>query len=179
MVRQTNPSLGTVVQVPELPGFSFQILHSNASPSGPNCAYKINNASIVFKLIVGGHTFLFTGDANGKDRDGPDQPGHIEAELLALDTRLPGILKADVLKVPHHGSETASTTAFLAKVAPRFAIVSASTSHHLPRPTTLARYSAVGAIVLKTDQDRQSNNDSIVCFFTVGPELNCNYRDPL
>lgn len=89
------------------------------------------------------------------------------------------MLKSDVLKVPHHGSETASTTAFLNKVQPRFAIISASTNHHLPRPTTLARYDALGTIVLRTDQDRKSNNDHIVCFFTVQAEieLNCNYLD--
>ena len=91
------------------------------------------------------------------------------------------MLKADVLKVPHHGSETASTSAFLAKVKPRFAIISASTNHHLPRPTTLSRYHALGAIVLRTDQDRKSDNDHIVCFFAVEeePDLNCNYADLL
>jgi hypothetical protein len=39
----------------------------------------------------------------------------------------------------------------------------------------------VGAIVLRTDQDRKSDNDHIVCFFTVEEEvdLNCNYADLL
>ena len=95
--------------------------------------------------------------------------------MLELETRRPGVLKADVLKVPHHGSETASTSAFLGKVRPRFAIVSASTNHHLPRPTTVARYNAVGAIVLRTDQDRKSDNDHIVCYFTTEAALDCNY----
>jgi beta-lactamase superfamily II metal-dependent hydrolase len=180
LVTQTTPSLTGFVEIPELPGFKFLILHTDASPSGTtDCGYLINNASIVFKLVVGDHSFLFTGDANGKERTGPDQPGHVEAKLLQLEARLPGILKADVLKVPHHGSETASTSEFLNKVRPRFAIVSASTNHHLPRPTTLVRYDALGTIVLRTDQDRRSGNDHIVCFFIVQPdvELNCNYAD--
>lgn len=180
LVTQTNPSMTGFVEIPELPGFKFLILHSDANPSGPtDCGYLINNASIVFKLVVGGHSFLFTGDANGKERTGPDQPGHVEAKLLQLETRLPGILKADVLKVPHHGSETASTSEFLGKVRPRFSIISASTNHHLPRPTTLARYDALDTIVLRTDQDRRSGNDHIVCFFIVQAdvELNCNYAD--
>lgn len=128
---------------------------------------------------MGGYSFLLTGDANGKRRDGPDQPSDVEALLLQLESRLPGALKADVLKVPHHGSETASTSAFLDKVRPRFAIISASTNHHLPRPTTLARYNALGAIVLRTDQDRRSDNDHIVCYFTAEPALDCNYADLL
>jgi hypothetical protein len=147
LVKQTSPSMTAFVEIPELPGLKFLILHTDANPTGTSdCGYLINNASIVFKLVVGGHSFLFTGDANGKERTGPDQPGHIEEKLLALEARLPGVLKSDVLKVPHHGSETASTTAFLNKVQPRFAIISASTNHHLPRPTTLARYDACGGL---------------------------------
>lgn len=133
----------------------------------------------MFKLVVGGHSFLFTGDANGKQRDGPDQPTDVEAQLLALEARLPGVLKADVLKVPHHGSETASTSAFLDKVRPKFAIISASTNHHLPRPGTLARYTARDIIVKRTDQDRLSDNDHIVCYFPTTAEVDCNYADLL
>jgi beta-lactamase superfamily II metal-dependent hydrolase len=102
----------------------------------------------------------------------------VEAKLVQLEAQLPGILKADVLKVPHHGSETASTSAFVRKCT-RFAIISASTSHHLPRPTTLERYKAPTTVILKTDQDRKSDNDHIVCFFTAGPELDCNYAELL
>lgn len=177
LVRASNPSLTSFIELPELPGFKFLLLHSSANPGGTSCAYMINNASIVFKLTAGGQTFLFTGDANGKERDGPDTPGHVEVELLQLEARLPGVLRADVLKVPHHGSETASTSAFLDKVQPRFAIISASTNHHLPRPSVLARYNALNAVVLRTDQDRKSDNDHIICRFTEDSELDCNYAD--
>jgi len=179
LVLQATPSLTAFVELPELPGFKLLVLHTNASPNGRDCAYTINNASIVFKLVVGATSFLFTGDANGKDRDGPDSPTDVEAQLLALEDRLPGVLRADVLKAPHHGSETASTTAFLQKVRPRFAIVSASTNHHLPRPTTLARYTTSGAVILRTDQDRKSDNDHIVCYFTTQLAVDCNYADLL
>jgi len=128
----------------------------------------------VVKLVVGDHKFLFTGDANGKQRDGPDSPTDVEAQLLELEAHLPGILRADILKVPHHGSETASTSAFRDKVRPRFAIVSASTNHHLPRPTTVGRYDVVGAVVLRTDQDRRSDNDHILCYFTAAVTLDCS-----
>jgi competence protein ComEC len=182
MERQASPSATAFTELPELPGFKFQILHSDANPTGTtSCSYLINNASIVFKLVVEGFSFLFTGDANGKERTGEDQPGHVEAKLLNLEARLPGILKSTVLKAPHHGSETASTTAFLNNVRPEFVVISASTNHHLPRETVLARYNATGAVVLRTDKDRKSNNDHIVCFFTFETawELNCNYADLL
>lgn len=182
MMRQASPSATAFVELPELPGFKFQILHSDANPDGTtDCSYLINNASIVFKLVVESFSFLFTGDANGKERKGADQPGHVEAKLLNLESRLPGILKSTVLKAPHHGSETASTTAFLQKVQPEFVVISASTNHHIPRETTLARYNATGAVVLRTNKDRKSDNDHIVCFFTFETawELNCNYADLL
>ena len=49
---------------------------------------------------VNGFRFLFTGHANGKERDeaSPGTPGHVEAKLLALEGQFPGTLKADVLK---------------------------------------------------------------------------------
>lgn len=177
LLQRPTPGMTDVITLSELPGFQFLVLHSNASPDGQDCPYKINNASIVLKLIVGSHSFLFTGDANGKDRNGPDDPTDVEKQLLDLEARLPGVLKADVLKAPHHGSETASTSAFLAKVQPRFEVVSASTNHHLPRPTTVGRYNAAGAIVLRTDENRESDKDHIVCYFVEQAELNCNYAD--
>jgi len=64
-------------------------------------------------------------------------------------------------------------------VRPRFAIVSASTNHDLSKDTTLARYNTVGAIVRKTNQDRKSDNDHIICYFTVEVALDCNYADIL
>jgi beta-lactamase superfamily II metal-dependent hydrolase len=82
-----------------------------------------------------GSRFLFTGDANGKERNeqGPGTPGHVELQLLNLEAGNPGTLKADVTKVPHHGSETANTQQFINAVNPRFVVISASNIHHLPR----------------------------------------------
>lgn len=119
-----------------IPGVLFTVLHAEANPAGPNCAFRINNASIVLRVEVGGVKLLLTGDANGKLRtDNADiVPAHVEGKLLALEAQHPGTLKADVLKVGHHGSETANTNAFIAAVRPRFAIISASTNHHLPDP---------------------------------------------
>ena len=88
----------------------------------------INNASIVLMFEIDGGRFLFTGGANGKERDeaSPGTPGHVEGKLLELEAKFPKTLKADVLKAPHHGSETASTRASVDAVNPKYVIISAS-----------------------------------------------------
>ena len=58
-----------------------------------------NNSSIVVRLTYGKSVFLFTGDAEAPE----------EEDMLASRS----ILKCDVLKVGHHGSNTSSTMAFL------------------------------------------------------------------
>jgi competence protein ComEC len=60
-----------------------------------------------------------------------------------------------VIKVPHHGSLTSSTPAFLEGLSPRIAVASAGRANHFghPVPEVLDRYRAVGAEVFRTDQD--------------------------
>lgn len=160
-----------------LPGVTFTLLHSEAEPADTECSYEINNASIVAKVELDGVSFLFTGDANGKERDeaSPGTPSHIEARLLALGG---DVLESDVLKAPHHGSETASTQAFVDAVDPDFVIISASTIHHLPRDTVVERYhhEAPNRVVLRTDGNRSSGIDHLVCMRFQG-ELTCSHDD--
>ena len=67
-----------------------------------------NNASIVLHVGAAKRSFLLTGDIEK------------EAELWFADRSL----KADVLKVAHHGSRSSSSPAFLDNVAPRLAVIS-------------------------------------------------------
>lgn len=138
----------------------------------------INNASIVLKLQIGSSSFLFTGDANGKERDEEDasQVGHVERTLLQLEQRVPGTLKVDVLKVPHHGSETANTVPFIEKTDPRFVVISASTTHHLPKDTVVERYESSQRVILRTDVEPANNTNHILCVKTTGAELDCNFE---
>ena len=166
--------------LPAFPGATFTLLHSDANPTGPDCAYKINNASIVFMLEMEGVRFLFTGDANGKERDepSPGTPGHVERKLLDLERAHPGTLKADVLKVPHHGSQTASTQAFIDAVDPAFAIISASTKHRLPKDVVVARYTNGERVIVRTDENLPNNTDHIICTRVAG-DLQCNFANVL
>ncbi len=101
-----------------------------------------NDNSFVLRISYGERALLFVGDAEREE----------EALLLAT---APGRLRADVLKVGHHGSRTSSSPAFLAAVAPREAIVSVGCRNRFghPDPATLAALSAVGARVWRTDRD--------------------------
>ncbi len=68
-------------------------------------ASKPNDLSCVVRIDSDYGSVLLTGDLEARG----------ELELVA---REPSALKADVLLVPHHGSRTSSTTAFIASVAP-------------------------------------------------------------
>ena len=73
----------------------------------------VNANSIVVRLQAGNTSFLFTGDAEAR----------AEQSMLAAGLDL----RSDVLKVGHHGLRDASTSAFLDKVKPCYAVVTAST----------------------------------------------------
>ena len=182
-----SPTTTAAAPVPitlgSLPGVEITLLHTDANPTQGSCSYKINNASIVLMIEIDGIRFLFTGDANGKERNesSPGTPGHVEEKLLALEAAHPGLLNADVLKVPHHGSETASTQQFIDTVNPDFAIISASEKHHLPKSTVLTRYEDGQRVILRTDTTRKNNNDHILCVISpvsdTENELDCNFED--
>ena len=99
-----------------------------------------NNDSLALRISYGSRSFLLTGDM--------EKP--MEQRLLISGQPI----RADVLKVGHHGSNTSSTDPFLDAVAPVFAIISdgfANSFHH-PHPQVLARLAAHRADVLRTDQ---------------------------
>jgi competence protein ComEC len=101
-----------------------------------------NDNSYVLRIAYGARALLFVGDTEHEE----------EAGLLAAH---PERLRADVLKVGHHGSRTSSTPAFLQAVQPREAVVSAGCRNRFghPHPLTLAALAAAGARVWRTDHD--------------------------
>ncbi|HUF27163.1 MAG TPA: DNA internalization-related competence protein ComEC/Rec2 [Gemmatimonadaceae bacterium] len=98
-----------------------------------------NEASVVVLVRFGSVRFLLVGDAERAE------------EQWLLDHA--GDLRADVLKVGHHGSRTSSTQAFLDAVSPGVAVVSvgAGNSYGHPSPEVLAALADRGADVLRTD----------------------------
>ncbi|MBI5600845.1 MAG: DNA internalization-related competence protein ComEC/Rec2 [Gemmatimonadetes bacterium] len=100
-----------------------------------------NLASVVVRLEYGAATMLFTGDAEAPEED------------WLLD-RSPALLRADLLKVAHHGSGTSTTEAWLEAVQPRAALVSVAARNFYghPDPAVMRRLSGYGATILRTDQ---------------------------
>jgi competence protein ComEC len=95
--------------------------------------YDANDNSLVLRVDYGRRSVLFAGDAEA----------HGEGQLVAARARL----RADVLKVAHHGSRTSSTPAFLRAVAPRLAVISAGAANRFghPHAEVLARLRDHGA----------------------------------
>jgi len=100
-----------------------------------------NDNSLVMTMDDGTVNFLLPGDIEKK----------VENELVADDAPL----RADFLKVPHHGSKTSSTDAFVAAVAPKFAVVSVGDGNQFGHPVdaVVERYTAEGVRFLRTDRD--------------------------
>ncbi|MFW6051756.1 MAG: ComEC/Rec2 family competence protein, partial [Myxococcota bacterium] len=100
-----------------------------------------NDNSLVLRLSFGRHAFLFAGDLEARG----------EGRLLGAAP--PADLRADVLKVPHHGSTTSSTRAFLEAVRPRVGVVSAGARNQFghPAPAVVRRYEEHDAFLARTD----------------------------
>jgi competence protein ComEC len=106
-------------------------------------SYKdTNNYSCALKISYKNSTYLFTGDIENLS----------EQELLNKDYDL----KADVLKVPHHGSNSSTSQQFLNEVCPQIAIIScgnANTYGH-PNKETLDKLKKINCIIYRTDLDK-------------------------
>jgi competence protein ComEC len=101
-----------------------------------------NNASIVFKLVYGDVSFLFTGDAEK------------ESEIRMIRS-FGGFLRSTVLKVAHHGSDSGTSQEFLDAVHPDIALVSVGLHNRFRHPSRalLRRLDAAGVRVLRTDRE--------------------------
>ena len=110
----------------------------------PNSASydNLNDYSAVIKMTYQRTSFLFMGDTSSVS----------EKEMLKNEK---ADLKADILKVGHHGSSTSSTATFLAAVAPKHAIISVGkdNTYGHPAQATLDRLKKVNALIYRTDQD--------------------------
>ena len=129
---QTNKAHTTRCQAGqswEWDGVRFEVLRPVADDYARTL--KSNAMSCVLRVSGGGRSALLTGDIEREQ----------EAALIAA---LPEALRSDVLIVPHHGSKTSSTAAFLDAVQPRVAVFQAGYRNRFGHPAAevLARYTA-------------------------------------
>ena len=134
---------GTPISVPQdgdtlqLGGATITILH--CWPEAIDYG-RTNDSSIVTRIDYGKTSFIITGDAEDW------------SEYMMIDSGYD--LKADVLRVSHHGSSTGSTVQFLKAVQPEYAVISVAKDNGYghPHAEVLERLNEIGAKVLRTDE---------------------------
>ena len=131
---------GCGITVPA-PGDSFSVGGAQVTVLGPVKDYEEpNNTSLVLKVEYGTDSFLFTGDME------------VLAENDMLDAGAD--VRADVLKVGHHGSETSSGYRFVYEVMPDYGVISVGTGNTYGHPHTapLSRLKDAGVVLFRTDE---------------------------
>lgn len=120
------------------PGLELEVMGPRRPPVVAETNTVVNDYSLVLRAITPVGRVLLTGDV----------------ELAGQSALLGDDLRADVLKVPHHGSRY-SLPAFLTRVRPRVALVSVGAGNRYGHPSSLVidALRAGGALVLRTDQD--------------------------
>ncbi|MDR1773715.1 MAG: MBL fold metallo-hydrolase [Clostridioides sp.] len=110
----------------------FEVFNTNGGNS-------TNNESLVLLYTNGNDKMLFTGDAEAET----------ENEIL---NKLPQNI--DLLKVGHHGSRTSTTSQFLNKLNPKYAVIlcGKDNSYHHPHKETMDKLKAKGIEVHRSDE---------------------------
>lgn len=131
---------GLSLSVPTV-GEQFKLGEALVTVLAPNSSnyQDLNDYSIVLKVTFKNTTFLFTGDAEAVS----------ENEMLKNDLDL----KADVLKVGHHGSKSSTSSTFLNAVKPKYAVISVGEGNKYGHPgdSILERLENAGVKTYRTD----------------------------
>lgn len=126
------------------------------SPGPETATDNLNDASLIMRIKHKNFTTLFAGDV-GSD---------IEEGLVFSGSDL----RADVLKIPHHGSRHSSSSEFLAAVKPKIAVLSVGKGiPGIPSREALKRYDAFSIPVLRTDRDGMiqiRKRDNVIVYST-------------
>ena len=126
------------------PGDHFQFGDATLtflSPPNGKTFSDLNDSSLVFLLEYDGFRILFTGDAG------------ITVEEQILESGWD--IQCDLIKVPHHGSDTASSADFLHAASPDWAVFTTEedSPDGLPDEDVVSRYETLGAGLFFTHQD--------------------------
>jgi len=116
-------------------GVSIRVLNPDTTASG-----DLNDNSIVLEITSGSRKFLLMGDAGIS----------VEDRLLKNGTEL----RADLLKVGHHGSRHSSGRRFIEAVSPEIAIISlaAGNDYGYPQKDPIRYLTDAGSLIYRTDQ---------------------------
>ncbi len=133
-----------------LDGVEFRLLHPPAHWS--HAGEDLNEDSAILEVRWKDFRALLMGDAG-----------------VVAEAALAGALgRADLLKVGHHGSRTASSSAFLGELQPQVAVISVGRNRYgHPTGEALGRLAAAGARIWRTDQEGHITVQSDGHHFTV------------
>jgi competence protein ComEC len=144
LVATTLRQHGLTISTPQ-PGQTLRVGAVQLDVLGPAAPFRNtrsdpNNSSLVLRATVDGERILLPGDAE------------IEAQQSLLEDGLD--LRADVLKVPHHGSAY-SDPLFLAAVHAKVGVISVGLNNDYghPAPLLLSEMAQIGVPVRRTDHD--------------------------
>ncbi|MBR6033714.1 MAG: DNA internalization-related competence protein ComEC/Rec2 [Clostridia bacterium] len=103
---------------------------------------NLNNTSVIARINYYNFSILFTGDAEKEE----------EAELLKKYNAQE--IKANILKIGHHGAKTSSTQAFLNAVKPQIALIGVGKKNNFGHPNeeTIKRLENLNTKIYRTDQ---------------------------
>lgn len=113
-VSMKSVQAGTVLTLEK--GVRLEFLHPDPQRGSENA----NNTSLVFRLLYGQSSFMFTGDVE------------TAGEMAILDKDVP--LTSQVIKIAHHGSDTSSLEAFIQQVSPKYAVISVGEDNRYGHP---------------------------------------------
>ncbi|OWR29451.1 competence protein ComEC [Saccharibacillus sp. O23] len=102
-----------------------------------------NEYSVVFRMNMNGHSFLFTGDAGES----------AEREILDRLEQRAGTAPVEVLKVGHHGSKHSTSEEWVRRLKPKLSLISVGehNTYGHPNEGVIDRLEQAGSIVLRTD----------------------------
>lgn len=120
-----------------------------------------NNHSVVVKIIYGETEFLFTGDAEA-------------AQERQLAGRYGDLLKTDLYKAGHHGSNTSSTATFMQYVQPEYTVASLAFRNQFRHPGR----EAVNRVHQYSNIQKYTSLSGAIRFTSNGTEIKkINWRD--
>ncbi|WP_274365540.1 DNA internalization-related competence protein ComEC/Rec2 [Paenibacillus thermotolerans] len=127
---------------------TIRVLHPEEPQNRENVVFldKQNDASLVLQLEMYKRTFLLPGDIEAGSEK-------FIASKLKSNQQLTAVIKADVLKLAHHGSKTSSTEEWLRLWKPSVAVISAGRNnvYRHPHPSVTDRLRVLGIPALRTD----------------------------
>ncbi len=114
-------------------GVTFKVLHPDIGDITDG-----NDGSCVVEVTVGAARVLLPGDIESRGERRLVERGHLKS--------------AEIVIVPHHGSSTSSTAAFVTALQPQYAIVAAGYRNRwgFPKEEVVNRWQAAGATVTNT-----------------------------